>query len=332
MVGHGGSSAGSYLADPTYPILSHCASIVVTSTLRVNCLVLFSWVFCCIVLYLPCVFQLAADCHNASKELEIYDEILHSVDQQGYNLQDVHTCRTTVPGSKESAVDWINQNCKPSFKQTLANFEKRASHSDENSFPPIESLELDERAGDSGYISKTHSKELPNLNKTHNQTQNDYNDDLPPPPQLNYAEPPTPTPPRISSMDEEDVFAPREWEDQLRHSMKFIDRTQAKSERQAPVLAALSGTGYGSSNGSVSGGVGKGTSAEWDHVRQGLQQKFGADYYAGLRGDILEKVNTNTGNNKPSPQKSPPKPAPKPAAVSSSRYSNGKLCRSSFVT
>ena len=36
MVGHGGSSAGSYLADPTSPIPSHCESIVVTSTLRVN--------------------------------------------------------------------------------------------------------------------------------------------------------------------------------------------------------------------------------------------------------------------------------------------------------
>ena len=36
MVGHGGSSAGSYLADPTSPIPSHCASIVGTSTLRVN--------------------------------------------------------------------------------------------------------------------------------------------------------------------------------------------------------------------------------------------------------------------------------------------------------
>ena len=36
MVGHGGSSAGSYLADPTSPFPSHCASIVVTSTLRVN--------------------------------------------------------------------------------------------------------------------------------------------------------------------------------------------------------------------------------------------------------------------------------------------------------
>ena len=36
MVGHGGSSAGSYLADPTSPIHSHRASIVVTSTLRVK--------------------------------------------------------------------------------------------------------------------------------------------------------------------------------------------------------------------------------------------------------------------------------------------------------
>ena len=36
MVGHGGSSAGSYLADPTSPIPSHCASIAVTNTLRVN--------------------------------------------------------------------------------------------------------------------------------------------------------------------------------------------------------------------------------------------------------------------------------------------------------
>ena len=36
MVGHGGSSAGSYLADPTSPIPSHCASIVVISTLRVK--------------------------------------------------------------------------------------------------------------------------------------------------------------------------------------------------------------------------------------------------------------------------------------------------------
>ena len=36
MVGHGGSSAGSYLADPTSPIPSHCASVVATSSLRVK--------------------------------------------------------------------------------------------------------------------------------------------------------------------------------------------------------------------------------------------------------------------------------------------------------
>ena len=36
MVGHGGSSAGSYLADPTSPIPSHCASIFVASTVRVK--------------------------------------------------------------------------------------------------------------------------------------------------------------------------------------------------------------------------------------------------------------------------------------------------------
>ena len=36
MVGHGGSSAGSYLTDPTSPIPSHCASIVATSTVRIN--------------------------------------------------------------------------------------------------------------------------------------------------------------------------------------------------------------------------------------------------------------------------------------------------------
>ena len=36
MVGHGGSSAGSYLADPTSLIPSHCVSIVATSILRVK--------------------------------------------------------------------------------------------------------------------------------------------------------------------------------------------------------------------------------------------------------------------------------------------------------
>ena len=51
MVGHGGSSAGSYLADPTSPIPSQCASIVtlrVNSTVRVK-LLRGSW-FCVLAL------------------------------------------------------------------------------------------------------------------------------------------------------------------------------------------------------------------------------------------------------------------------------------------
>ena len=48
MVGHGGNSAGSHLAHPTSPITSHSASIVVTSTLRVNLSLFDLWlVFCC---------------------------------------------------------------------------------------------------------------------------------------------------------------------------------------------------------------------------------------------------------------------------------------------
>ena len=36
MVGHGGSSAGSYLADPTSPILSHCAVIILLKSVAVH--------------------------------------------------------------------------------------------------------------------------------------------------------------------------------------------------------------------------------------------------------------------------------------------------------
>ena len=45
MVGHGGSSAGSCLANPTSPIPSHCASIVATSTLRGNYIMVFVYFF-----------------------------------------------------------------------------------------------------------------------------------------------------------------------------------------------------------------------------------------------------------------------------------------------
>ena len=48
MVGHEGGSAGSYLADPTSPIPSHCASIVMASTLRVKHV--YSVIYCCSVL------------------------------------------------------------------------------------------------------------------------------------------------------------------------------------------------------------------------------------------------------------------------------------------
>ena len=55
MVGHGGSSAGLYLADPTSPIPTHCASIVATSTLRVNIqLICFMYSECQIVPFQVC--------------------------------------------------------------------------------------------------------------------------------------------------------------------------------------------------------------------------------------------------------------------------------------
>ena len=72
----GGSSTGSYLADPTSPIPSHCVSIVVTSTWRVNMLsspriwhkrrhshllVFFDW-FMCSVMPLEGVPSL--ECHT----------------------------------------------------------------------------------------------------------------------------------------------------------------------------------------------------------------------------------------------------------------------------
>ena len=47
MVGHGGSSAGSYLANPTSPIPSHCASIVTTSTLSIKTMLYFKKTMVC---------------------------------------------------------------------------------------------------------------------------------------------------------------------------------------------------------------------------------------------------------------------------------------------
>ena len=53
MVGHGGSIAGSYLADPTSQNPSHCASIVVASTVRVK-VISVSWQVLRLVI---CVFD-----------------------------------------------------------------------------------------------------------------------------------------------------------------------------------------------------------------------------------------------------------------------------------
>ena len=48
MVGHGGSSASSYLANPTSPIPCHCASTVATSTLRVKLVIWGHSTYCII--------------------------------------------------------------------------------------------------------------------------------------------------------------------------------------------------------------------------------------------------------------------------------------------
>ena len=61
MVGHGGSSAGSYLADPASCIPSHCASIVPTSTVRVKS---FSYIWIVWVLVLCCLMT-----HGLSKDI-----------------------------------------------------------------------------------------------------------------------------------------------------------------------------------------------------------------------------------------------------------------------
>ena len=72
MVGHGGSSAGSYLADPTSPIPSHCVSIVVTSTLRVN--------------WLPRCTMLHATLHNGHYKLGmLHDPNTHTLPVQWAN-------------------------------------------------------------------------------------------------------------------------------------------------------------------------------------------------------------------------------------------------------
>ena len=49
MLGHGGSSAGSYLGDPTSPIPSHCAVIILFQSVAVH--------------HLPCLALQELKCH-----------------------------------------------------------------------------------------------------------------------------------------------------------------------------------------------------------------------------------------------------------------------------
>ena len=69
MVGHGGSSTGSYLTNPISPIPSHCASIVVTSTLRVN-------------------IDLDLLCSSAWEKIQIHDGIDDGAWSDGSRLMD----------------------------------------------------------------------------------------------------------------------------------------------------------------------------------------------------------------------------------------------------
>ena len=86
MVGHGGSSAGSYLADPTSPIPSHCASIVATSTLRVN---LEADLYILAALYIMMIWSI--DSEDMFDSLARYET---STDMTCYSLQEKkpHRC------------------------------------------------------------------------------------------------------------------------------------------------------------------------------------------------------------------------------------------------
>ena len=80
MVGHGGSSAGSYLADPTSPIPSHCASIVTTSTVRVNLLVVISTL-------------VGLQCSILEKQMLTLTVLVATIDAQWDGMGDVGSAR-----------------------------------------------------------------------------------------------------------------------------------------------------------------------------------------------------------------------------------------------
>ena len=96
MVGHGRSSAGSYLADPTSPIPSLCASIVATSTVRVNivcqCFYSITFFFAVQCLWymlhcLECLQETMRNCSiylvNTDKKILLYMS-LHNIGEGGW--------------------------------------------------------------------------------------------------------------------------------------------------------------------------------------------------------------------------------------------------------
>ena len=81
MVGHGGSNASSYLADPTSPIPSYCASIVVTSTVRVKGL-MSDLVNCCTGVDMSIatlkVLTLTRHCETFTQPHAMHTSVMHT--------------------------------------------------------------------------------------------------------------------------------------------------------------------------------------------------------------------------------------------------------------
>lgn len=221
--------------------------------------------------------------------MQIYSELLQLVDDQGYNLLDVHSCRTNIAGNKEESIDWINRNCNPSFLKVQGNFEKRASQSGD-SFVPME-LDLQENnerraTTDSGYLSKHNTEDLTTVRGE--SELGAVGGRLVPEAAESGSEDTINAPPaeRIISAEEEDIFTEKPWDEQIKSSYKFIDRTAPKSERGGVRAPVSSEAGLEAGAGGKAG-IGAGWGKDWEHVRQDLQRKFGDDYYAGLRGDYI---------------------------------------------
>ena len=111
MVGHGGSSAGSYLADPTSPSPSHCAviilfkikcpsaSIVVSSTLRVKQCT-FSFILWATFYDMSVLLFQASDLHRHLRiEHSVPRPVFHSAHLPGsglYSLQYGELCSNGI--------------------------------------------------------------------------------------------------------------------------------------------------------------------------------------------------------------------------------------------